>query len=385
PGAGENGGEICYNGPASQALTGSGTSITLQYLRGEKHIEVPARRSAGNGCRLGLVGCSGNNLKNVHLEFPLGCMVGVCGVSGSGKSSLISETLVPVLSRKYLRARTRALPYERLTGAGELDKIIVVDQSPIGKTPRSNPATFTGVFSDIRALFENTPDAKARGFKSGRFSFNVQGGRCEACKGVGLRIVEMNYLPSVHITCPECAGKRYNEATLAVKYKGKSIGDVLEMSISEACSFFEKVPKIYQRIRAMKDIGLGYIRLGQSSVTLSGGESQRMKLAAELGRTDTGKTLYVLDEPTTGLHFEDVRILLDALRRLVAQGNSVLIIEHNLDVLKSMDYLIDMGPEGGEKGGYIVAQGTPEELVADPASVTGPFLKEVLSFSEFSF
>ena len=398
PGAGENGGEICYNGPAYEALgepdfgpgsrSGRGglhsdadslaPSITLQYLRGEKAIEVPDRREKGNGRFLTLSGCTGNNLKNVTLNLPLGCLVGVCGVSGSGKSSLITETLVPVLTARLAHSKAKSLPYESLKGMESLDKIIVVDQSPIGKTPRSNPATFTGVFSDIRALFESTPDAKARGFKSGRFSFNVPGGRCEACKGVGLRIVEMNYLPSVNVICPECAGKRYNEATLAVKYKGKSIGDVLEMPISEACEFFEKVPKIAQRIRAMKEVGLGYIRLGQSSVTLSGGESQRMKLAAELGRTGTGKTLYVLDEPTTGLHFEDVRILLDALRRLVAQGNSVLVIEHNLDVLKSMDYLIDMGPEGGRKGGYIVAQGTPEELAADPASVTGPFLKECL-------
>ncbi len=392
PGAGEQGGEICYNGPAAGALaplpdaavggTSDGLrtadSITLQYLRGEKRIEVPSRRSPGNGHTLTLSGCTGNNLKNVTLDIPLGCLVGICGVSGSGKSSLITETLVPVLSRKYARSKVRSLPCGSLAGADALDKIIVIDQSPIGKTPRSNPATYTGVFSDIRALFESTPDAKARGFKSGRFSFNVPGGRCEACKGVGLRVVEMNYLPSVHVTCPECAGKRYNEATLAVKYKGKSIGDVLEMSISEACTFFEKVPKIYQRIRAMKDIGLGYVRLGQSSVTLSGGESQRMSLAAELGRSGTGKTMYILDEPTTGLHFDDVRILLDALRRLVAQGNSVVVIEHNLDVLKSMDYLIDMGPEGGEKGGCIVAQGTPEALAANPLSVTGPFLKEVL-------
>ncbi|MBP5538986.1 MAG: excinuclease ABC subunit UvrA [Bacteroidales bacterium] len=390
PGAGENGGEICYNGPASEALdaavfasgshgaAGATSSITLQYLRGAKAIAVPSRREIGNGRFLTLSGCTGNNLKNVTLNLPLGCLVGVCGVSGSGKSSLITETLVPVLTARWAHSKVKSLPYESLTGIESLDKIVVVDQSPIGKTPRSNPATFTGVFSDIRALFESTPDAKARGFKSGRFSFNVPGGRCEACKGVGLRIVEMNYLPSVNIICPECAGKRYNEATLAVKYKGKSIGDVLEMPISEACEFFEKVPKIEQRIRAMKEIGLGYIRLGQSSVTLSGGESQRMKLAAELGRTGTGKTLYVLDEPTTGLHFEDVRILLDALRRLVAQGNSVLVIEHNLDVLKSMDYLIDMGPDGGQKGGTIVAQGTPEELAAHPASVTGPFLKECL-------
>ncbi len=377
PGAGENGGEICYNGPASPLLRGS-DSVTLRYLRGELSIGVPATRSPGNGKALTLVGCTGNNLKDLSVSIPLGCLVGVCGVSGSGKSSLIAETLVPILSNKFFRTRLKPLPYREILGVENLDKLIVIDQSPIGKTPRSNPATFTDVFTQIRLLFENTPDAKARGFKSGRFSFNVAGGRCEACKGAGLNVVEMNYLPSVHVVCPECAGKRYNDATLAVRYKGKNINDVLEMSISEACDFFEKVPKIEQRLRAMKEVGLGYVRLGQSSVTLSGGECQRMKLAAELGRKGTGKTLYVLDEPTTGLHFEDIRILLAALRRLVAQGNSVLIIEHNLDVLKNMDWLIDMGPDGGAKGGRIVAQGTPEQLSVHPDSVTGPFLKEVL-------
>ena len=378
PGAGANGGEICYNGPASPLLRGS-DSVTLRYLRGELSIEVPATRSSGNGKALTLVGCTGNNLKDLSVSIPLGCLVGVCGVSGSGKSSLIAETLVPILSNKFFRTRLKPLPYREILGVENLDKLIVIDQSPIGKTPRSNPATFTDVFTQIRLLFENTPDAKARGFKSGRFSFNVAGGRCEACKGAGLNVVEMNYLPSVHVVCPECAGKRYNDATLAVRYKGKNINDVLEMSISEACDFFEKVPKIEQRLRAMKEVGLGYVRLGQSSVTLSGGECQRMKLAAELGRKGTGKTLYVLDEPTTGLHFEDIRILLAALRRLVAQGNSVLIIEHNLDVLKNMDWLIDMGPDGGAKGGRIVARGTPEQLAVHPDSVTGPFLKEVLA------
>ncbi|MBQ1209713.1 MAG: excinuclease ABC subunit UvrA [Bacteroidales bacterium] len=393
PGAGEDGGYICYNGPASASAAASAAaaaasaaasasaaeSITLRYLRGESSISSPAQRSDGNGHSLILRDCSGNNLRHIDFRIPLGCLVGVCGVSGSGKSTLINETLVPLLSNRFFHTHRPVLACEGIEGAEHLDKIIVIDQSPIGKTPRSNPATFTEVFTDIRALFENTNDARARGFKSGRFSFNVPGGRCEACKGAGIKMMEMNYLPSVRVVCPECGGKRYNEATLAVKYKGKSINDVLEMSVDEACDFFEKIPKIHQRLRAMKDVGLGYVRLGQSTVTLSGGECQRMKLAAELGRKGTGRTLYVLDEPTTGLHFEDIKILLDALGRLVALGNSVLVIEHNLDVLKNMDYLVDMGPGGGYRGGQIVAEGTPEALACNPNSVTGPFLKEILS------
>ena len=388
PGAGEDGGEICYNGPADGYLSSgvapaaSGDSarpsFTLRYLRGELTLPVPAVRRKGNGKTLRLEDCTGNNLQHVDVEIPLGCLVGVCGVSGSGKSTLINETLVPILSNKYMHTHEPALPCRAVHGMENLDKIIVIDQDPLGKTPRSNPATFTGVFTEIRNLFESTPDARARGFKSGRFSFNVPGGRCEACKGAGLKLIEMNYLPSVHVICPECAGKRYNEATLAVRYKGKSINDVLEMPVSEACEFFDKVPKIARPLRAMREVGLGYIRLGQSTVTLSGGECQRMKLAAELARPGTGKTLYVLDEPTTGLHFEDIRILLEALNRLTDKGNSVLVIEHNLDVLKNMDYLIDLGPDGGYRGGRIVAQGTPERLSTDPASVTGPFLKEIL-------
>lgn len=386
PGAGEAGGEICYNGPLPTTMDSASAgedsrlvlSTTLHYVQGKLSIPIPSQRSAGNGHFLTLRDCSGNNLKHIDFRMPLGCLVGICGVSGSGKSTLINETLVPLLYNRYFHTHRKALPCASIEGMEHLDKIIVIDQSPIGKTPRSNPATFTEVFTEIRTLFENTPDARVRGFKSGRFSFNVSGGRCEACKGAGIKLVEMNYLPPVRVVCPECAGKRYNEATLAVKYKGKTINDVLEMPVSEACDFFEKVPKIYQRLRAMRDVGLGYVRLGQSTVTLSGGECQRMKLAAELGRKGTGRTLYVLDEPTTGLHFEDIKILLDALQRLVSQGNSVVVIEHNLDVLKNMDWLVDMGPDGGYRGGQIVAEGTPEALAQSAKSVTGPFLKEIL-------
>ena len=377
PGAGENGGRICYNGPASPLAKGS-NSITLEYLRKQKSIEVPSSRRRGNGKTLGLRGCSGNNLKSVDVDFPLGTFIGVSGVSGSGKSSLINETLMPVLKAKFFHSKQKPLPYKSIVGIENVDKVIEVDQSPIGRTPRSNPATYTGVFNDIRSLFEDTPDAKVRGFKAGRFSFNVPGGRCEECKGAGIKVIEMNFLPSVNVVCDECRGHRYKEDTLEVKYKGKSINDVLEMSISEAYEFFKPVPKIAQKLKALVDVGLGYIHLGQSAVTLSGGESQRMKLATELSRKDTGNTLYILDEPTTGLHFEDIKVLLGVLHQLVEQGNTVIIIEHNLDVLKSVDYIIDMGPEGGSAGGRIISCGTPENVAADRASVTGEFLKEVL-------
>ena len=376
PGAGENGGEICYSGPVSDI--GKGASLTLDYLCGIRRIEVPSQRRKGNGLTLGIRGACGNNLKNVDVDFPLGMLIGVAGVSGSGKSSLINETLMPVLKNRFYNAKMQPLPYGELVGVENIDKLIEIDQSPIGRTPRSNPATFTGVFNDIRTLFEATPDARVRGFKAGRFSFNVAGGRCEECKGAGIKVIEMNFLPSVNVVCGECRGKRYKNDTLAVKYKGKSINDVLEMPISEAYEFFANIPSIAQKLKALADVGLGYVQLGQSAVTLSGGESQRMKLAAELARKGTGNTLYILDEPTTGLHFEDIKVLLDVMQQLVEQGNTVIVIEHNLDVLKSVDYIFDMGPEGGKAGGTIVAEGTPEQLADNPDSVTGPFLKEVL-------
>ncbi len=376
PGAGDEGGRICYNGPLSEISGGS--SVTLDYLLGRKAIDTPAVRRSGNGLTLGIRGARGNNLKDVSVDFPLGMLIGVSGVSGSGKSSLINETLMPVLKNKFYNAKMQPLPYDEIVGVENIDKLIEIDQSPIGRTPRSNPATFTGVFNDIRNLFEATPDAKVRGFKAGRFSFNVAGGRCEECKGAGIKVIEMNFLPSVNVVCPECRGRRYKNDTLAVRYKGKNINDVLEMPVSEAYEFFRNIPTIAPKLKALVDVGLGYVQLGQSAVTLSGGESQRMKLATELARKGTGNTLYILDEPTTGLHFEDIKVLLDVLQQLVEQGNTVIIIEHNLDVLKSVDYIFDMGPEGGKAGGLIVAAGTPEQLAGNPDSVTGPFLKEIL-------
>ena len=397
PGAGDAGGQICFSGPIEMvngpslchsenchpersegSLIINGKSTTIEYLRGEKKIEVPVERRVGNGTTLGLRGARGNNLKNVDVDFPLGMFIGISGVSGSGKSTLINETLMPILKNKFYNAKLQPLPYDDIVGVENIDKLIEIDQSPIGRTPRSNPATFTGVFNDIRTLFEATPDAKVRGFKAGRFSFNVPGGRCEECKGAGIKVIEMNFLPSVNVVCNECRGRRYKNDTLAVKYKGKNINDVLEMPVSEAYEFFSNIPMIAQKLKAMVDVGLGYVRLGQSAVTLSGGESQRMKLASELSKRSTGNTLYILDEPTTGLHFDDIKVLLEVLQQLVDQGNTVIVIEHNLDVLKSVDYIFDMGPEGGKNGGLILAQGTPEQLAANPDSVTGPFLKEIL-------
>ncbi|MBQ7222265.1 MAG: excinuclease ABC subunit UvrA [Bacteroidales bacterium] len=380
PGAGENGGKLLYNGTPKKLLESRKRidSDTADYLLGLKKIEVPATRRAGNGKKIVLKGAHGNNLKHIDLELPLGLFVGVSGVSGSGKSSLINETLMPILSNRFYRSKYRILPYDSIEGLSNLDKVIEVDQSPIGKTSRSNPATYTNVFSQIRDLFAETPDAKIRGFKAGTFSFNVKGGRCESCKGAGIQEIEMNFLPSAYVTCKECGGKRYKPDTLAVHYKGKSISDVLDMTISAAAEFFQSNPYIYPRLKTLVDVGLGYVKLGQPSSTLSGGESQRIKLAAELAKRETGNTLYILDEPTTGLHFEDVKVLLGVLQKLVDQGNTVVIIEHNLDVLKSVDYLIDLGPEGGEGGGYIVATGTPEEVSRNEKSYTGKYLKEIL-------
>lgn len=384
PGAGALGGKLLYSGEPDAIYKMSVEevakleSFTADYLRGIRKIEIPASRRKGNGKFLELKGATGNNLKGVDLKLPLGCLIGISGVSGSGKSTLINETLMPILSKHFYRSLATPLPYNSIEGIENIDKLIVVDQSPIGRTPRSNPATYTNVFGDIRKLFENTPDAKIRGFKAGRFSFNVKGGRCETCKGAGVETIEMNFLPSVYVHCKECNGRRYNQDTLAVKYKGKSINDVLEMTIAQATEFFEPVPSIAQKLKALNDVGLGYIKLGQPSTTLSGGESQRVKLAAELSKKGTGNSIYILDEPTTGLHFEDIKILLGVLQIIVDQGNTVVVIEHNLDVLKSVDWLIDLGPEGGSGGGMIIARGTPEDVAQSEGSYTGEFLKEIL-------
>ncbi len=379
PGAGEKGGYLLYNGvPADIDKVPAGQSPTIDYLLGRKRIEVPAVRRPGNGKFLTLKGARGNNLKQVTLDLPLGLFVGVSGVSGSGKSSLINETLMPILSNKLYRSKYPVLPYDRLDGISNIDKVIQIDQTPIGRSPRSNPATYTDVMTDIRKLFEQTPDAKIRGFKANRFSFNVKGGRCEACKGAGLQLIEMHFLPSAQVTCKECGGRRYTPDTLAVKYKGKNISEVLDMSISQAAAFFDAIPSIAQKLRTLEEVGLGYLTLGQPATTLSGGESQRLKLSAELARKDTGNTLYLLDEPTTGLHFEDIKVLIGVLQRLVDKGNTVVIIEHNLDILKSVDWLIDLGPEGGQDGGQIIAAGTPEQVAQSPSSYTGHYLKAIL-------
>lgn len=353
-------------------------TITAQYLNGKMAIEIPEHRRKGNGKSITIRGARGNNLKGVDVEFPLGKLIVVTGVSGSGKSTLINETLQPILSQHFYRSLKKPMPYDRIEGIENIDKVVNVDQSPIGRTPRSNPATYTGVFSDIRSLFVGLPEAKIRGYKPGRFSFNVKGGRCEACGGNGYKTIEMNFLPDVYVPCEVCHGKRYNRETLEVRYKGKSIADVLDMTINQAVEFFENVPQILNKIKALQSVGLGYIKLGQSSTTLSGGESQRVKLATELSKRDTGKTLYILDEPTTGLHFEDIRILMDVLQKLVDRGNTVIIIEHNLDVIKLADWLIDMGPEGGRGGGQLLFAGTPEEMAKSKKGYTYKFLAPLL-------
>ena len=373
PGAGRHGGEVVFAG--TPAETKNGHSITCDYLNGHRQIEVPkTRRKPLDGDYLIIKGAKGHNLKNVDLKLPLGVMVCVTGVSGSGKSTLINETLSPILSQKFYRSVKEPLPYDSIEGLEKIDKIIQIDQAPIGRTPRSNPATYTKVFDEIRKLFGELPESKIRNYKAGRFSFNVKGGRCEACKGAGVRVIEMNFLPDVSVMCEECQGKRYNRETLEVRYKGKSINDVLNMTINEAVEFFENIPNIIQKIRTLKDVGLGYLTLGQASTTISGGEAQRVKLATELAKRDTGKTLYVLDEPTTGLHFEDIKVLMNVLNKLVEKGNTVLIIEHNMDVIKMADWIIDMGPEGGERGGRILCEGTPEEVAKCEESYTGKYL-----------
>lgn len=376
PKAGRLGGEVVFQGTPTEMLTHS--TLTADYLNGQRSIAVPAQRRKGNGDVLRLVGATGNNLRHVSVDFPLGTFICVTGVSGSGKSTLINDTLQPILSQHFYRSLRQPLPYEQVEGLELIDKVVAVDQSPIGRTPRSNPATYTGVFSDIRSLFVELPEAKMRGYKPGRFSFNVKGGRCEVCKGNGYKTIEMNFMPDVYVPCEACHGKRYNRETLEVRYKGKSIADVLDMTINNAVEFFENVPSILHKIKVLQDVGLGYIKLGQSSTTLSGGESQRVKLATELSKKDTGKTVYILDEPTTGLHFEDIRILLSVLNRLVERGNTVIVIEHNLDVVKSADYLIDMGPDGGRGGGQVVATGTPEDVVKAGKGFTAKYLKPVL-------
>lgn len=376
PKAGRLGGEVVFEGTPQQMLQTQ--TLTSQYLNGKREISVPTVRCTGNGKTLRLIGARGNNLKGVTVDIPLGTLICVTGVSGSGKSTLINDTLLPILSQHFYRSLREPLVYDSIEGIDLIDKVVAVDQSPLGRTPRSNPATYTGVFADIRSLYVNLPEAKIRGYKPGRFSFNVRGGRCEVCKGNGYKTIEMNFLPDVYVPCEACHGKRYNHETLEVRFKGKSIADVLDMTINQAVEFFENVPNILHKIKTLQDVGLGYIKLGQSSTTLSGGESQRVKLATELSKRDTGQTLYILDEPTTGLHFEDIRVLMDVLQKLVERGNTVVVIEHNLDVIKVADYLIEMGPEGGRGGGQLLYEGTPEGLVESGVGYTGKFLKDEL-------
>ena len=378
PGAGETGGDVVFSG-APGKLAKADNSITGQYLSGKKKIEIPSERRNGLGKNILLSGASGNNLKSLDVSFPLGRFICVTGVSGSGKSTLVNETLYPIMARQFHNARKTPLSYKDMEGLLYLDKVIDIDQSPIGRTPRSNPATYTGVFTHIRELFAKLPESKLRGYKPGRFSFNVKGGRCEACKGDGIIKIEMHFLPDVYVQCEVCKVSRYNRETLEISYKGKTIADVLGMTVEEALGFFKNIPQIKRRLETLRDVGLGYIRLGQQATTLSGGEAQRVKLSSELSRIGTGRTLYILDEPTTGLHFEDIRMLLNVLTRLVEKGNSVIVIEHNLDVIKTADWIIDLGPEGGDEGGTIVAEGTPEQVMKNKKSYTGQFLKPILN------
>ncbi|HMC97375.1 MAG TPA: hypothetical protein VKG92_06980, partial [Flavobacteriales bacterium] len=377
PGAGEHGGRIVAQGHPSELVLGD--SVTARYLRNELRIDVPKQRRKGHGERITLRGATGNNLKDIDVDFPLGKFICVTGVSGSGKSTLIGDTLYPILSKHFYRSEAHPLPYRKIEGVNLIDKVIEVDQSPIGRTPRSNPATYTGLFDHIRELYAQLPSAKIRGYKAGRFSFNTAGGRCETCKGAGVRTIEMNFLPDVSVPCETCRGKRYDRETLEVRYKGKSIADVLAMPVQEALGIFADIPQLGMKLRTLMDVGLGYVTLGQSSTTLSGGEAQRIKLASELSKRDTGRTFYILDEPTTGLHFEDVKQLIHVLDRLVDHGNTVLVIEHNLDIIKVADHVIDMGPEGGGGGGQVVARGTPEEVVLMGRGHTFPYLKAELS------
>ena len=377
PFAGKYGGEIISEGKPNDLIKQN--TLTADYISGKKNIEVPKERRKGNGHFLELKGCTGNNLKNISVKLPLGKMIGVTGVSGSGKSTLINETLYPIMNAFYFNGVKVPMPYKSIKGLEHIDKVIDINQSPIGRTPRSNPATYTGTFSEIRSLFAKIPEALIRGYKPGRFSFNVKGGRCETCQGGGLRVIEMNFLPDVYVECETCQGKRFNRETLEIRYKGKSISDVLNMTMNEAVDFFEHIPKIHKKLETIVDVGLGYITLGQQSTTLSGGEAQRIKLATELSKRDTGNTFYILDEPTTGLHFEDIRVLMLVLNKLADKGNTVLIIEHNLDVIKMADYIIDIGYEGGQGGGNVVAKGTPEEIIKDKKSYTAKFLKKELN------
>ena len=376
PGAGRHGGEIVSEGTYEELKQHK--TLTSDYLTGRKKIEIPKKRRKGNGKKIILKGATGNNLKNVTVEFPLGKLICVTGVSGSGKSTLINETLYPILNHHIYRGVKKPMPYKSIKGLDNVDKVIAINQSPIGRTPRSNPATYTGVFSDIRSIFTKIPEAQIRGYKPGRFSFNVKGGRCETCQGGGVRVIEMNFLPDVEVECETCQGKRFNRETLEIRYKGKSISDILNMTINEGVDFFEKHPKIYKKISTLKDVGLGYITLGQQSTTLSGGEAQRIKLASELSKQDTGNTFYILDEPTTGLHFEDINVLMGVLNKLTDKGNTVLVIEHNMDVIKLADHIIDIGLEGGKKGGNILCTGTPEMIINNKKSYTAKFLKKEL-------